>query len=459
MKIIRTIVLTVLCVWFWFTVLGVPPLGAQGPQASALNSAMNALLSLSGSSTQAYVARISASPSQAWNAGVVTFANAPQLIGGLIPNGVGQVTLPNIGPVIPTGSYTQDLIIPSGVPLFGNWNTGIRTTVNTYVDLYGNRVEAAVDPLAAFNYALTHTNYDTNQQSGLAFLANVLGQSLSGSSSSASGGGEGAYRLDPGLVFAFNTNYGQGLGTLFGVGVYVYETPTGVVGGQVSDNPGEPPLAPPSLPPLPVPTSSEEVYLKAVIPQPAPEFTLEFQPPFPVVVGQDPAQRGVDVLGRATLGACTVIWHHVLREEYIFCGKERCDCSKDACEIRVNTREWDTSEMEADDLASATVEAVLSPESVAYIQGELARIYPGARVYQGRVRVYASQWAKLITHHVGIPTTWAFLAERVPFADPGKWDFGVALTTTGTPHCAPLNWHKDFPQILTVWLREQRLIK
>jgi len=196
-----------------------------------------------------------------------------------------------------------------------------------------------------------------------------------------------------------------------------------------------------------------------VIPQPAPEFTLEFQPPFPVVVGQDPAQRGVDVLGRATLGACTVIWHHVLREEYIFCGKERCDCSKDACEIRVNTREWDTSEMEADDLASATVEAVLSPESVAYIQGELARIYPGARVYQGRVRVYASQWAKLITHHVGIPTTWAFLAERVPFADPGKWDFGVALTTTGTPHCAPLNWHKDFPQILTVWLREQRLIK
>ena len=151
----------------------------------------------------------------------------------------------------------------------------------------------------------------------------------------------------------------------------------------------------------------------------------------------------------------------MLHEYYTYCP------TKDNCEVIETTREWDTTELEPDALAAASIDSALTPKSATYIMTEMARIYPGSKIYQGQVRVYPSTslkgipggWARVTENVIGIPSHWAFLAERVPYADPGDWDFQVALTTTGTPHCAPLNWSRDFSGLLTVWLREQRLVK
>ncbi len=321
-----------------------------------------------------------------------------------------------------------------------------------------------VDPLSTFNYALTHPLNDSNVRTGFAVDAAALGNWLAGNSSSSSDS-SGAFRWDPGVIAAINANFGQGWGHLFGVAVYEYPavlggtadasvSSAGTAGGG-QGNPGGP------IVPQPLPTSGEQIYLKAVIPQAPPSFSLTLQPPYPVVVGQDATQRGVDVMGQATLNPCTVIWHHVLHIYYYYCGPNhpKCNANSPGAEVRETTKEWDTTQLEPDAMASAAIDATLTPESVAYIQTVLAQRYPGAHVLQGHVRVYPSQWASVTQNYIGIPSGWAFQALRVPFEDPGKWDFGVSLATTGTPHCAPLHWSKGYAGILTVWLREQRLTK
>ncbi|MBI5030979.1 MAG: hypothetical protein HZB51_10660 [Chloroflexi bacterium] len=431
-------------VWFILTVLvfgilsTIHTASAQSGSTGAFSAPLDAYLTARGDhATKSYVTDIAASPANAWNAGVTTFRSAPQQVGP-ITLGIGQTTLPGVGPVTPTGSYKQDLVIPNGVPVLGNWNTGIQTTVNTYVDSQGHRIEAAVDPLSAFNYALTHDSGSAagRQTTGYAYFGNWLAQTLNGTSGSDSGASTGALRLDFGLTNALNSNFGQGFGNLFGVGVYIYnapEVPSGDLSGYAQHHPGVNPTTPiegtsaSAAGSDPLPTESEEVYLKAVIPQPEPDFKLAMQPDYPVVIGQDLTKRGVDVYGRATLGACTVIWHHVLRTQWEFCGKSTCDCSKDTCSIRETTQEWDTTEVEPDHLQSASIDSTLNAKSVAYILGAMQQIYPGAKVQQGTVRVYPSTWAQVVENAVGAPTTWTFVAQRVPYSDPGSWDFSVAL--------------------------------
>ena len=207
-----------------------------------------------------------------------------------------------------------------------------------------------------------------------------------------------------------------------------------------------------------VDVSGEQVYLKAVIPPGEPEWSLAFNPPFPVVVGQDPGKRGVDAQGQAVLGACTVIWHHVVHETWTYCGKQTCNCAVDNCEERTTTREWDTTEYEPDQIASVSVNTTLSEKSVAYIEGPMQSIYPGAKVIQRTVRLFPSEWSKA-SQVVGVPSVWQFHAERVPYADPGQWDVTVHLVTTGTAHCGPTTFDRTIPEMLTTWLREQRLVK
>jgi hypothetical protein len=209
----------------------------------------------------------------------------------------------------------------------------------------------------------------------------------------------------------------------------------------------------------PAPASSEQVTLKAIIPPGPPEWGMAFKPDFPTVIGQDPAKRGVDVQAQAVLGACTVIWHHVVRETWTFCGKATCNCSVDNCEERETIREWDTTEYEPDQIGSVTVNTALSSSSVAYIQGPMQSLYPGATVFQGQVRVYPSEYSRGASQVVGIPTVWRFSAERIPYADPGSWDVAVRLSTAGTSHCGSVSFDQTFPNAFVTWLREQRMVK
>ncbi len=99
------------------------PLSAQGP-VSALDVEKPVLSASGQTGLLAYLNRISSSTQSAWSAAANTFSASPQQVGPL-SNGSGQVNLPCVGPATQTGSYTQDLVIPNGVPVLGGWNTGL----------------------------------------------------------------------------------------------------------------------------------------------------------------------------------------------------------------------------------------------------------------------------------------------------------------------------------------------
>lgn len=217
-----------------------------------------------------------------------------------------------------------------------------------------------------------------------------------------------------------------------------------------SDPPEPPSRRPPPEPPSVPPNCSRTV--KAIIPPPAPSAAIEFQPPFPTVVGQDPNKRGVDPTVTVRLNHCTVIWHY--RCVYVYHV-----WLNGGWEERTRVEEWDETELEADAMGNITINSALNPASVAYINGTLASIYPGTKVYQGALQVFPNPLSRVTMHAVGIPTTWQMKGEKLPYADPRTWDYSINLTTTGTPHCAPARWNRAFENILRVYLREERLVK
>ncbi len=418
-------------------------------------------------STQTYVQSISQNVTSAWNAAANTLSAQPAP-----PTVIGQgmANLPSQTKIAVTGTRQQTVVYNLG-PLNIPVTTTDKTIAATGTDGRAYTGYAATDPLSAINLNVSGLvpQNAVGVETGYAWMANSLVSTFRGTSGSGDGG---AWRIDPGLAYALNTNLAEGAGKIFGVGAYL----TGALGnagareGHNLDGGNANPLTDLTTNPiLPLPevqkpsakippAPNEEVTLKAVIPQPEPQFSLEFAPNFPTVVGQDPNQRGVDVTGTAILGPCTVIWHHKLTlYYYVSVGKD--ENGEDIVEERVEIREWDTTEYEPDAMASASINSALNPKSVAYIQGELARIYPGARVYQGSLQSFPNGRARVTRHDVGIPTIWQFRSEKLPYADPRTWDYTANLMTTGTPHCGPLNWSKTFPDILRVYLREERLVK
>ena len=439
-----------------------------------------------------------------------TFASPPQGLAGS-----GQVALPDVGHAmvkemvdrivtIPLGDRTLPvgITVPGAVPFLGGQVVGLKTSYDIYYTDKGYRDIRVHDALSAFQFAQDAPDRTMSDFGNpFALAAFNVARALALQPDAPGGAGQTAWRFDPGMSWAIGNAYGDGglFGLNYGANFLDYVPPDQIADSSCSDTycgplgdgssgfGGPDPLGggsaftvgddfapvaeaadgvaaepraetgleavPLNVPSSGASTGDEEVYLKAVIPPAPPDFTLAFQPDYPTVIGQDPTQRGVDVFGRASLNACTVIWHHVLREYYDYCP------TPGNCEVRERRREWDTTDLEPDAMSSATVDSGLNPKSAEYITGELARIYPGTKIYQSQVRVYPSVWARVTEDELGIPSHWAFLAERVPYADPGQWDFHVAIVTTGTPHCAPLHWMDDFPAVLTVWLREQRLVK
>jgi hypothetical protein len=197
----------------------------------------------------------------------------------------------------------------------------------------------------------------------------------------------------------------------------------------------------------------------SVIAPPAPGVVMSTAPANPVVVGQDPAKRGMDLTARLSVGACTVNWHYRVNEEYIFCGKATCNCNVDNCEMRTRIREWDEQCAEDYNLANVTIDGRLSNESRAWITGDLQNQYPGTRIYQGDIRFYPNALARQTQYSVGNPTIWAMQGLRYPMADPGQWDVNVYVSTQATAHCGPLEWTLPFPKFFKVFFRDLTLIR
>lgn len=166
-------------------------------------------------------------------------------------------------------------------------------------------------------------------------------------------------------------------------------------------------------------------------------------PPYPLVVGQDPDRRGVDVEFTASV-APTIYTYYTTVPIYeeqckTVLGVEKCTNVVTGYTCQVHTKSYPEC------IASASASMSLSKESREWILNELSIRYPEAYLhhpnfgFSGGGCVYSAS------------------QERVPVADPGNWNLRISGTTSGTPVSGSRSFSRG--GTFEVWLKEVVIIK
>jgi hypothetical protein len=173
-------------------------------------------------------------------------------------------------------------------------------------------------------------------------------------------------------------------------------------------------------------------------------------PNYPLVVGQDPSRRGVDLQFSASV-APTVYISYELEEVY--------DCvysfgfpAANGCgaNYRLEHVEWTCREVRQEIpecITSARGAASLSQESRNWILHELSNRYPGAHLKNPDFGFSSAS-----------ACTWNASETNVQIADPGTWNLSVRGSTSGTPVSAPRSFGGNV-DTFAVWLKETTIIK
>ncbi len=185
-------------------------------------------------------------------------------------------------------------------------------------------------------------------------------------------------------------------------------------------------------------------------------------PAYPIVVGQDPAKRGVDVSAGIQVHP-VIVKYDVAKYEHE-CQYVGGDVLDSACQNRPgykNKKIFVGCETRTltypDQIGFAVIEANLAPESIRWITTDLAAKYPGAHVYQA----HWSLWPGRAPSQGGLSGDRANLSVRydqLPLADPGSYTVLIQGTTTGTPFTAPQRFSFSAPPF-DVNLLESTIIK
>jgi len=154
-----------------------------------------------------------------------------------------------------------------------------------------------------------------------------------------------------------------------------------------------------------------------------PDLELFYRPANPVVVGQDPERRGVDICLRARS-------HPVIRTTY--------------------TIEWDEEQEEwvqvphttvvpdPIDLGSIRIQAALTDQSIQWITGVLAQRYPGLTVHQAAWTIAPdANWQVSGQLQADGSYTVTGCNARLPFDDPGRYRVRASFATHGTAWTEP----------------------
>jgi len=233
--------------------------------------------------------------------------------------------------------------------------------------------------------------------------------------------------------------------------------------GNGTPQPGSTPGAQPT-PPNPTDTPEEgECPLNLRVSQQPPSLSAnKLAPEYPIVVGQDPNKRGVDV-------SANIIIHPVIVKYDVPKYEHECQfvggtVTDSACQ---NNPGWKNKKIFAgcetktetytDQIAFATIDADLSPTSIRWITTDLAAKYPGAHVYQA----HWSLWPGRSPSQGGLAGDGASLSvvyANLPLADPGTYGVQIQGRTTGTPYTAPRQFAFTYPD-LQVHLLESTIIK
>lgn len=197
-------------------------------------------------------------------------------------------------------------------------------------------------------------------------------------------------------------------------------------------------VIPPQPPPPPVCPGPE-----VAIQQP----TLSIQklaPANPLVVGQDPEKRGADLQALVTIPPVIFTWYEPIFEEEDFCRAantgETPDC-KTNDSLAVNDGIEDTRlvfkeclrhvELLPDAVATLQASAALDAASKDWITSHLGQTHYGAYIHKESF-VLVPGMANWSGGCSGGTCTATANILRVPFADPGKFNLKLRVTTTGT---------------------------
>lgn len=156
----------------------------------------------------------------------------------------------------------------------------------------------------------------------------------------------------------------------------------------------------------------------------SPDVELYYRPLFPVVVGQDPERRGVDICLR-------VVSYPVVRTTYTVEWDE-----VNGRWVQARHREVVPDPVNLDTLA---IRADLTETSQVWIREVLSRRYPGIRVRQAQW-VVAPDRGWRVTQHLQPDGTHLVEGcnEGMAFADPGVYQVRVIVSTRGTAWSAPV---------------------
>jgi hypothetical protein len=194
------------------------------------------------------------------------------------------------------------------------------------------------------------------------------------------------------------------------------------------------PTAPPSKPICPAPS---------VKPGAISASASQVAPPYPLVVGQDPDRRGVDVQFSASVAPTIYTYYTTVPIHEEQCrttmGVQKCKNVVIGYSCKMQTRSYPEC------IASASASMSLSKESREWILNELSIRYPEAYLHHpdfsfsgGGCKYSASK-------------------DRVQVADPGNWNMNISGTTSGTPVSGPRSFSRG--SVFSAWLKEVVIVK
>jgi len=181
-------------------------------------------------------------------------------------------------------------------------------------------------------------------------------------------------------------------------------------------------------------------------------------PPHPIVVGQDPQRRGVDIQVQVLVPLISYHYFETVRHEELLClsgpaNPDHPGCPGPASKY-TNGASWTPSAIfnnkyyeqvhvyfeciehtrsYTDAISAVTIDLSLTEASRVWILTNLEQAYPGAYLKHPSFSFSYPGPGSL----AGGGVTWTQIASGIPIADPGWWAVTVSVLTTGTPVSSP----------------------
>ncbi len=167
-------------------------------------------------------------------------------------------------------------------------------------------------------------------------------------------------------------------------------------------------------------------------------------PPNPVVIGQDPERRGVDVQVNVLIPPVVYHFFEVIRHDDLVCAWDSTGRGS-GCPDHPRDSRWTTeintwyecrehTQVFPDYLASARVSVNLTQTSREWILTDLAQAYPGAHLLHPDFSFPFSGPGSLLGNQ---SVSWTTVIPNIQTADPGNYSTTVTVRTTGTAVSAP----------------------